>query len=245
MKWLLLLILTLSMGHASLQEAANTNIQSTQNTQASQTRVDATFDATQAAFAAYMEMLEEIETLKTYNDQLRAMIVSQEVQIQSLGEQIVEIEVTSQRIMPLMQKMIEGFDAFVKADIPFLEEERLNRSQKLSTLLANPGLSISQKYRTIMEAYGIELEFSRTIESFTAPLGERKNVQFLRIGRTGLYYLTLDEAQVGMYDPHSQSFVALDHGYVAQIKKGIKIAQKQQAPDVLRLPVFRSQGSLK
>ena len=229
---------------ASVNEPLQTNIKSNELNKASQERIDTVSNTEQDAFIEYKELLEEIQTLKTYNAQLKQIITSQEDEVQSINEQIVEIEVTSQRIMPLMQKMIEGFESFVSLDIPFLQKERLNRTEMLSTLLANAKLTVSQKYRTIMEAYGVELEFARTIESFKAPLGDKQSVNFLRIGRTGLYYLSRDESEVGIYNPNTQAFETLDSDYIKEIKKGMKIAQKQLAPDLLSLPVFRTNFSL-
>lgn len=237
MKYLLLLS-TLSITLcASTQKSIELNTLNTQQTALSQTKIDALSDKERESFMKYRESLREIQTLKTYNKQLKELIQSQKDEMHSIKEQIVEIEVTQQRILPLMKEMTHSFQTFVSLDTPFLKKERTNRAQRLETLLTKANLTISQKFRSIIEAFSIELEFGRTIEAFDAPLNERQSVLFLRIGRTALYYMTKDEEEVGLYNPNSHTFEALDSDYISEVKKGIKIAKKQRAPELLRLPV--------
>ena len=223
---------------ASLNQTLQTNSSSTQHTKASQTKIDNLSDQEREAFAKYRETLREIQTLKTYNQQLRELIQSQNEEMASIKKQIVEIEVTQQRILPLMKEMTQSFQTFVHADTPFLKEERTKRADRLETLLSKANLTISQKFRSIIEAFSIELEFGRTIEAFDAPLNERQSVLFLRIGRTALFYMTKDEEEVGIYNPNSKKFETIDSDYLREIKKGIKIAKKQLAPELLTLPVI-------
>ena len=62
-------------------------------------------------------------------------------------------------------------------------------------------------------------------------------MQFLRIGRVGLYYQSLDYKNSGLYDTKLGKFIKLDSSYNRQILKAIKIASKQLAPDLLMLPL--------
>ena len=223
---------------ATINQAISTNTDSTKNTTISQSKIDVLSEQEREAFLAYREQLREIETLKTYNHQLSSVIRTQKEEMQSLKLQIVEIEVTQQRIMPLMKKMISSLDDFRKLDTPFLEKERTDRQARLNTLLAKANLSVSQKYRSIVEAYSIEMEYGRTIETYEAPLGEKSSVRYLRIGRTALYYLTRDDHELGIYNPNTQQFESLDSSHLREIKKGLKIANKQLAPELLHLPVI-------
>lgn len=233
--WLFALIMPL---FASLEQGLQTNIESSNNTRISQQKIDTLSEKEKETFLAYREQLREIETLKTYNEQLRNVISTQKEERQSLNLQIVEIEVTQQRIMPLMQKMITSLNEFTQLDSPFLVDERNNRKLRLENLLAKANLTVSQKYRSIVEAYDIEMEYGRTIEAYEAPLGDKKSVHYLRIGRTALYYLTRDEEEMGIYNINTKKFEKIDNDYLREIKKGLKIARKQLAPELLRLPVI-------
>ncbi len=238
MKYLFTFSLSTILLFASLEQSLQTNKENTQHTKASQAKIDALSDQERDAFIQYRETLREIETLKTYNQQLRELIQSQNEEMTSIKKQIVEIEVTQQRILPLMKEMTQSFQSFVAADIPFLKQERTQRADKLEALLSKANLTISQKFRSIIEAFSIELEFGRTIETFDAPLDARQSVLFLRIGRTALYYMTKDEEEVGIFNPNSKRFESIDNDYLREIKKGIKIAKKQLAPELLTLPVI-------
>lgn len=228
---------------ATIDQAISTNIDSNKNTAISQEKIDVLSAQQREAFQSYREQLREIKTLKTYNDQLRNVISTQKEEMHDLNLQIVEIAVTQQRIMPLMQKMITSLNTFTKQDIPFLQKEREARGKKLQGLLAKANLTVSQKYRAIVEAYSIEMEFGRTVEAYEAPLGDKQSVDYLRIGRTALYYVTHDEKQLGIYNPNTQKFEPLEGRYLREIKKGLKIARKQLAPELLRLPVIATKDS--
>jgi hypothetical protein len=78
------------------------------------------------------------------------------------------------------------------------------------------------------------------IEAYQAELssnGDKRTVDFLRIGRTSLYYLTLDGREAGIWDAASQSWQTLPDSYLQAVADGLKVARKQLPPDLLVLPV--------
>ena len=65
----------------------------------------------------------------------------------------------------------------------------------LTDLMNRADVTISEKYRKILEAYQIEEGFSRTIEAYKASLdkdGDEKTYEFLRVGRIALLYQSPD-----------------------------------------------------
>jgi hypothetical protein len=149
---------------------------------------------------------------------------------------IEKIEHTHKNIYPLMQNMIASLEKFISIDTPFLIEERTKRVQKLKDNMKRADITVSDKYRQVLEAYKIEYDYARTIEAYKGDL-DGKVVQFLRIGRVGLFYQTLDFKDSGVYDTKKKKFVELDSSYNSQILNAIKIASKQLAPDLLILPL--------
>jgi hypothetical protein len=234
---ILLIALVVTKGFSSIDSSIQTNTKSNNNTKISQQKIDKLSEKERVLFLEYRNQLKEIETLKTYNQQLKDVIDAQEEEKLSLDQQIVDIEITQQRIMPLMSKMISSLNTFVAQDIPFLPTLREDKQKHLDALLAKSNLTVSQKYRYIIEAYGIELEYGRTIETYEGKLNDGESVHFLRIGRTGLYYLSHDKEKAGIYNPNTKKFQKLDSSYIKQIRTGIKIARKQLAPQLLKLPV--------
>lgn len=240
---LLFLVFLVTRSFASIESTLQTNIQNNTKTKISQEKIDKLSEEERKLFLEYRSQLREIETLKTYNEQLQNVIDAQKEEMQSFDQQIVEIEITQQRIMPLMSEMIETLSAFVKQDIPFLATLRQEKQERLSQLLAKSDLTISQKYRFIVESYEIEMDYGRTIETYEGKLQNGESVHFLRVGRTALYYLTHNKESAGIYNTNSLAFEALDKKYIKQIETGIKIARKQLAPQLLKLPVVATKGN--
>ena len=101
-------------------------------------------------------------------------------------------------------------------------------------------VTASEKFRRVMEAYQIENDYGRTIEAYQggqSVAGADREVDYLRIGRVGLYYQTLDTQFSGAWDKNARDWVALGNEYRGQIRDGLRIARKQTAPDLLMLPV--------
>jgi hypothetical protein len=143
-------------------------------------------------------------------------------------------------VTPLMLRMIDALSAFVSLDVPFLEEERTERILELRKLMRKANVTESEKYRRIMEAYQIENEYGRTIEAYRSTLDrddKEVTVNFLRVGRIALVYQSLDESQAGVWNQHSRSWEPLDGSFRSAIRQGLRIARKQTAPDLIRLPL--------
>jgi hypothetical protein len=99
----------------------------------------------------------------------------------------------------------------------------------------------SEKYRNIMEAYQIENEYGRTIEAYRSTLAQddkEVTVDFLRVGRIALIYQTLDESEAGVWNQQTRSWEPLDRSFRSAIRDGLRIARKQSAPDLIRLPLL-------
>ena len=140
-----------------------------------------------------------------------------------------------------MLRMIDALDAFVSLDVPFLEEERAERTLELRKLMHRADVTEAEKYRRIMEAYQIENDYGRTIEAYRSTLtqGDKEvTVNFLRVGRIALVYQTLDESEAGAWNQDSRSWELLDANLRSSIRNGLRIARKQSAPDLIRLPLL-------
>jgi hypothetical protein len=202
---------------------------------ASQKRVEQLDNETSKMLSDYRQMTAEAASLKGYNAELAMQVQSQQAELQTVTKQIAEIENTSHEALPMMQKMLATLDQFVKLDLPFLVEERAKRVAQLQDTMGRADVSISEKYRRIVEAYQIEMEYGRTIEAYQGKIGD-KTVDFLRAGRVALMYQTLDGKETGYWDVEKKTWKT-DDSYKDAMRAGLKVAKKQAAPDFITVAI--------
>jgi hypothetical protein len=221
----------------TLKNAIDTQVKAEVSAKKSQEKVDGLSDQTDQMLAEYRNVIRQTDSLRIYNEQLDKLVLSQQEEMTSINSQLVNIETTQREIVPLMLKMIDVIAEFVALDIPFLPEERAFRIAALQDLMERADVSLAEKYRRILEAYQVETEYGRTIEAYQGDLvlnDETRTVDFLRIGRVSVYYLTLDGQEAGIWD---NGWQAIGDSYRQSIEKGLKVAKKQLPPDLLVLPV--------
>jgi len=134
-----------------------------------------------------------------------------------------------------MVRMLGSLEQFVALDVPFLKGERVGRVERLKEMMPRADVTVSEKYRRIVEAYQIEMEYGRTIEAYKGKLGD-KEVDFLRVGRVGLFYQTADGAETGYWDREKKDWTA-DGSYAEGVTEGLKVAKKQASPNLLIVPI--------
>jgi Protein of unknown function (DUF3450) len=205
---------------------------------ASQKRVDETSDATRDLVLQYHQLLSEAQSLADYTKQLGTQVESQRGEIDRVQRQLLDIETTQREVMPLMQKMLDTLARFVELDLPFQLDERHKRIRGLQEMMNRADITVSEKYRRIVEAYQIETEYGRTLEAYRGELpgSTPRTVRFLRLGRVALLYQTLDGEETGYWDARRTQWV-VDDSYRAAVKKGFAVADKAGAPDLLEAPI--------
>jgi hypothetical protein len=244
MLWPLLVVIlaTGTAGADDLNKSIDLIIKANKATAASQARIDKMNEDTTEMLSQYRVVLEQIESIRAYNKQVETLISSQQGEISNLENQIENATSIGREVTPLMLRMIDALDAFIKLDVPFLKKERAKRVADLEEMMNRADVAESEKYRRILEAYQIENEFGRTIEAYKGELTmkdkKQRTVNFLRVGRVALVYLTLDEKEAGLWNKDTKSWEELPGEYRSSIKKGLRIARKQTAPDLIRIPVF-------
>jgi hypothetical protein len=224
---------------AKLGRAMDEQLATDREARASQERIDAVDDETQRLLAEYRKALADTESHTVYANQLEAQIRSQTEELAEVERQLVEIETTSREVFPLMKRMLDTLEQFVALDVPFLVEERSKRVGTLKEMMTRADVTISEKYRRILEAYQVEMDYGRTIEAYEGELqgeGGARTVQFLRVGRVSLLYQTLDASETGYWDAAKKSWI-VDSRYAAGFKEGVAVARKSRAPEMLIVPV--------
>jgi Protein of unknown function (DUF3450) len=226
-------------GGMQLETVVQAQIAADKEAVESQKRINEMDDQSKEMLQKYNLLVAETQSMNGYSDQLEIQIKDQNDAIASYNQQLVQIETTQRDVMPMMQRMLEQIDKFVELDVPFLLENRRERIQKLKEVMGKSDVAISEKYRRIVEAYQIEMDFGRTLEAYEGKLAgdsQGRTVRFLRLGRVGLLYQTMDGEETGYWDRDQKKFV-VDNSYRTAVKNGFKVATKQGAPELIQAPV--------
>ena len=232
-------------GGVPLETVVMAQVEADKDAAASQKRINDLDDQSKEMLQKYNLLVAETESMNAYSDQLALQVKDQGDAIQSYDKQLVDIEHTAREVMPMMERMLDQIDRFVQLDMPFLVEERRDRIQKLKDVMGKADVAISEKYRRIVEAYQIELDFGRTLESYEAKLhgdAAGRTVRMLRIGRVALLYQTLDGEETGYWDVDKKSWV-IDNHYREAVLSGIDVALKKGAPELIEAPIRAPQDA--
>lgn len=215
--------------------------------QQSQQRIEALDDESLAMLSAYNQEQRRYDDLATYNQNLRQLLASQAIEKNRFNAELAEVEVVRQAIVPLMVEMVDVLEQFIELDQPMLVEERSARLATLKTVLTRSDVDIAEKYRRVIESYQIEAEYGQSLEVYEGPIsleGKALTVDFLRVGRVGLYFLSLDRNEAGIWNPETDSWHKLDSGYLDALDYAVRVAREQAPPDLIELPLW-SQGAIR
>ncbi|MGK0248691.1 MAG: hypothetical protein ACI910_001424 [Oleispira sp.] len=204
----------------------------------SQQVVDSLDDAYQVLLQDYRATNSEIDQLKLYNKQMTAIVKNQKTEITKIDQQVRDIEFTEQGILPLMSQMLDSLEQFNQLDLPFLQKERATRLAKLRELMTRADITVSEKYRRVLEAFQIEVEYGRTLETYREKADDNIVYDYLRIGRTVLYRLTLSGDTAWAWNKDSSQWLALDASLLRDIRKAQDVARQTAAPELLILPII-------
>ena len=184
---------------------------------------------------------QQLDLTNIYNRQLQELISSQEAEIVSINDQMVELDKTNRGILPKLEEMVNTLSSIIDNDTPFLLSERKSRIEELQNILVQSNISTSEKFRRVFEAYQIENEYGRTIESYRDEIvfdSETYNVEIFRLGRVGLYARTSDGRNTAMYSRKEGKWIR-KKGIDNELVVALKIAKKELPPSLLKLPVER------
>jgi len=207
----------------------------------SQDKIDVTERQTDKIVNEYKVVSKQVEGLKLYNAQKRIQIQAQLDLMDKLDEQLVQVVVMQRQIPPLAGKMLDSLETFIKLDTPFRAEERRARVDLVRSSMSKPKVTASEQVRQVLEAYNIEAEYGRKIDTYEDKLSDGTVVNILVIGRIGMFYQTKDERTSGRWDNEVGEWVELPGSYRKPIRDGIRMAKKLAPVDMLLMPVIKGE----
>ena len=206
----------------------------------SQKRIDAIADKIENIDRKHSQESKAVESLKVYNNRMQRTVSAQQAAMDKLRRSIEDASLIERQVVPLMLQMIDGLEQFVQADLPFKQEERRARIQRIKSYLTNANISASERFRQVLDAYSIESDYGDSIDVYTETVemdSKKLAVNILQVGRAALYFQTLDGQQSAYWDRKQQSWVSLDGSHNAGITHAIRMTQGKESKDLMTLPV--------
>mgnify|MGYP000005812584 CR=1 FL=1 len=220
----------------TLRDSAATHQETQRELQA---RIDAADDETRALLVRLREARQEAARLESYTAELTPLNADRAARIERQRTALENLEATRESLPGLLRQQVEELADFIEQDLPFLKDERLARVQRLRDNLSNASLSNDERLDQLLNAWQQELSYGQGLDTWRAGLigAEDTEVQYLRVGRVGLYYLTLDGQHGGAWKTQNDSWQVLDDSALSELRQGISMARDQQAPSLLTLPL--------
>lgn len=222
-----------------LNSARNVEAQTITQSAQSQTRINKSSDKAFELKSDIAMLEQEVANLEVYEKHLQAVVANQEEEMASIDTQLEQISATRQGVVPLMYQMLAGLEAHIKQDKPIRIDTRLARLDELKALMPQADVSDAEKYRRILEAYQIEMDYGIKLGSYRGLIhvGNDIEAEQLYLGRLSLVARSLDRNQYWSWDINQNRWVAVDSALAPQIDKAFAIAHKQASPSLVELPV--------
>lgn len=225
---------------ASLEQNLRIEGQTNQAGQHSQRIVDKLSRETQNMLREYQNLMQKGDYQNAYNAELKQRLEEQSEEIDSLKKQLADVQITRLHIMPFLRDQTAALKQFIELDLPFEQEARLASIQRLEAMLASSKVSLSEKFRRVMQAWQTESDYSYQLQSYRDTVqwqGESLSVNFLRVGRLALYFQSLDGKVSAYWQTASKQWQAIDDQYHGAIQQALRVADKQLPPQLLALPI--------
>ena len=207
---------------------------------ASQAKIDQMDEQTSVIISEFKTVSKQIEGLRVYNAQMRFQIQRQEDRLKEIDRTLKEAQIMQRQVPPFTRRMLAGIEKSIELDMPFHLAERKERIAFAKAALDNPTVSPAEGLRQVLEAFNVEAEYGRKIDSYKDSIvidGELREGNILRVGRLAMVFQTADENETHAWNNAARSWEELDNSYRNPTRKGIRIANKLATVDLMELPL--------
>lgn len=231
---------------ASLDESSNVEREIIKDAQKSQNVVSNSSDHAFELQSEIEALKAEISGLEVYEDHLNKLIDSQNHELESVESQLIEIEDTRQSIVPLMYQMLDSLTLYIDQDMPIRKDTRVDRIKQLRKLMTQADISDAEKFRRILEAYQIELDYVNKMGIYTSSIdieGVHRETEQLYLGHISFVARSLDKKQYWVWRAKEKGWKSLDSSLNYDLEKAFNVAYKLASPSLLKLPLSVSEVS--
>ena len=248
----LLAISSFSAQADSLDNARSIERQTNHVAKNAQQKIDTNSDQSFQLQAEVERLQDQIDNLSLYQTHLKKLVASQEAEKLSIDEQLTNIEETRQGVVPLMYHMIDGLQSSLEQGVPVRIASREKRLDELKTLMGRSDISDAEKYRRILEAYQIEMDYGSKLGVYEGQIklnqdndgqDDTRQVDLLYVGKVVLLARSKDAQHAWLWSQTKQQWQDVPADKKSDINQAYALANKQQAPSLLNLPLSVTQAS--
>jgi hypothetical protein len=186
------------------------------------------------------EQLEQAHgTLVLENRELTAAKQGQKAQNLALIQQKQASLRIQKELLPFVQAVYARLSSLVAA-APFLKQERTLRMTSLEKVIKDPGVSVAEKYRRVMEALFVEAEYGATIDVYQEKvmMGDKATTgNIFRLGRVSLFFLSLDQQSCARFNVAQSAWQPISDTYLPAVRSAVEIGTKRKPVELLSLPI--------
>jgi hypothetical protein len=196
-----------------------------------------------------LEIIEEIRDaryrqtwLEYRQEKTRRYIAHAKQSIEDLEYKKEEFKKLQKELKSYLEEVILRLEDFIDQDLPFLPDERLKRIEGLKRSMDDLDLPLSKLLGQVFEVgLQIETEYGKVLdasEETTLKIeGVDTEIVILRLGRVGMYYMSLDEKKSGFYSRITGTWEPLPESMKQEIKRSLKIGRREQVAEIVNLPL--------
>jgi len=226
--------------YAQLNQALETGEQATRRAEQIQQQINQLDDERSDMVREYRTILQRRDAAELFARQQEKVVESQQREIESLTDQLGRVDEITAQTIPMMLDMISDLKAFVAADLPFKTEERQIRLDGLDAAMSDPQVSTAERYRLIIQAYQNEMEYGRTIDTWSedVQVGDAtKTVDFFQYGRVALVWIDRNDREGQFYNRAAGEWQPLPGNMISDVREAIRVASGKKQQEVLFGPV--------
>lgn len=244
---LLFAVATLGTNANTLEHAQDIQKKTNNASISSQKKVDASAERALDLQVEIEQIRLEIKNLTVYRNHLSSLVKSQNNEMDSLEQQIKGVNSTRQGVVPLMYDMIDGLRELVASGSPIKLNVRQERVARLDSMMSRADVSDAEKYRRILDAYQIELDYGTMLEAYQGEINvgtETIQADIFHLGRISIVARSIDKNKYWSWDGSSNSWVDIDGSLTTEIDKAFNLVE-QKSTSMVTLPVSLNAGERK
>ncbi len=158
-----------------------------------------------------------------------------------LREKAEEMKRINAELLPILDQGLERLATCVEGDVPFDKAGRLERMADTAHILNDYDAGLLAKTRTLFDAVAREVDFGYAVDIQETEVdieGRSTRVKLLKVGRVGLYALSMDGEKAYVWNARQNVYLPVD-GSVRDIHEAVQIVERIHIIELTKLPMGR------